>query len=80
MRSGSVRWMNERLHPHRSDSSCQAAYARMRRVPEDGGYLGSPAAVHDLRACRLLRFFEEQACNQALSRHQAPHHALDRAG
>src|SRR5579862_4334655 len=38
--------------------------------------LGASAALPDLRACRLLRRFEEQARDQALPRHQASHHHL----
>ena len=39
---------------------------RLRGMPEDGRYLGPPAAVPHLRPRGLLRFVEEQARHQAL--------------
>ena len=45
---------------------------RLRGVPADGGHLGPPAPLPDLRPRRLLRFLEEQARHQALPRHQHP--------
>jgi hypothetical protein len=34
-------------------------------MPENGGHLGAFAAMHGMRARRVLRFVEEQARNQA---------------
>lgn len=52
----------------------------MRRLPEDGRSMGSPAHVSYLRTYRMLRLVEEQARNQAFPIDAAPAHTLYRAG
>ena len=47
---------------------------------EDGRYVGPLAVVHDLRACGVLRFVEEQACDEAFSCGEAPDHEVAGAG
>src|SRR3989442_850174 len=49
-------------------------------MPEDRRHLGASAPVPDLRPCRLLRRFQEQARHPALSRDEASDHHLARAG
>jgi hypothetical protein len=39
----------------------------------------APPALSDVRPRRLLRLLQEQACNQALSRHQPSDHQVARA-
>src|SRR5580692_4604715 len=50
----------------------------MQGMPGDGRYVGSSAIVPRVRSRRLLRFFQEQACDQALSSSQASHHSVVR--
>ena len=52
-----------------ADPSQHYEQARMRRVPEERRHVGTPAPLHGMRPCGLLRFLEEQARHQALSPH-----------
>src|SRR5579859_391479 len=69
-----------RLYPYGSNSSPETKAAGLRRVSQDGRQLGALAPVRDLRPRRLLRFFQEQACHQTFSRHQASYCEVHRAG
>src|SRR5687768_2871441 len=51
----------------------------LRRLPEDRRFLGPPALVHDLRARRLLRQFEEQARHETFPRHHPSDHEIPSA-
>ena len=46
-------------------------------MPEDRAIVGASAHVHGVRACGLLRFVHWKTCDEALSRDQAPDHAID---
>src|SRR5882757_3662015 len=48
-------------------------------MPEDGRSVGPSAAVFVMWPCRMLRQFQEQTRDQALSRRQAPHRSVHRA-
>src|SRR5262245_17537939 len=67
------------MHPLKPSENRRAAHGRLRRVPQDGRHLGAPAPVPHLRARRLLRRLEKQARHEALPRHAAPDHHVDRA-
>ncbi len=62
------------VHPPESDSKSDAKRTRVRGLSQDRGYLGAPEALPELRSGRLLRFIEEQACDQP------SHHTVLRAG
>src|SRR5579863_7657340 len=47
-------------------------------MSENGRLVGASAHVPFLRTCRLLRFLQEQACDQAFSSLQTPGHAVHR--
>jgi hypothetical protein len=68
------------LHAFKSDQEGEAERERLRRVPENGRHLGPSAHVPGMRACGLLRFFEEHACHETFSRYETPGHAFDRTG
>src|SRR5579862_9063034 len=61
-------------------SGRRPAHSRLRRVPQDRGFMGPSADVSRMWPRRLLRFVKEQACHEALPSLQSPDHALDRAG
>ena len=48
-----------RMHALGADQECEAAYQWLRRMFEDGRYVGAFAALYGLRECWVLRFFEE---------------------
>src|SRR5919108_2072339 len=69
------------LHASRSGPRRAAAYAgRVRRLCPEWQPLGPPAAVHDLRACGLLRQLAEPARAAALPRDKSPDRAVRRTG
>src|SRR5947209_18676129 len=59
------RCANGRMQAFKRDPNYDDGQARLRRVREDGRFVGAPAAVPDLRARGLLRFVEEQTRHQA---------------
>src|SRR5690242_18267274 len=67
---------HETVSTYGSDSRCTAAHTGLRGVPEDGRHVGSLAALSHLRPRRLLRFIEEQACDQTFPCDQTSHHAI----
>src|SRR5271156_2469290 len=51
----------------------------VRGVFEDGRHLGSLAALFGVRARGVLRFVQEQTCDETFSRHEACDHEVVRA-
>src|SRR5437588_816994 len=60
-----------RLHPSQSNQVHYHGQACLRGLRENRRYLGPPAAMPGMRARRLLRFLEDQACHQTFSSQQA---------
>src|SRR5207237_678462 len=63
----------------RSDSKPQAEDDRLRGMSQDGGYLGAPAALRELRTRRLLRLIQEQARDQTCAGNRASDRQVARA-
>jgi hypothetical protein len=68
------------VHPPESDSKSDAKRTRLRGLPGYRGYLSAAEALPELRSVRLLRFIEEQACDQALSQDLTSDYQVVRAG
>ena len=64
--------------PSRYDPRRDAECERMRGVLEDGQPLGASADVRGVRPRRVLRFLNQQARDQTLSRNEPPDHHLAR--
>jgi hypothetical protein len=65
--------------PETNSESC-AERQGMQGMFGDGGRLGASEAVSDLRACGMLRQFEEQACYEAFSQGASSNYSIVRAG
>jgi hypothetical protein len=69
-----------RLRTSGSDSGSHAQRERMRRLFARRGPLAAFAPVFDLRACRVLRLFAEQARDETLPRDESSADSFLRAG
>src|SRR3989475_8801773 len=67
------------LHASRSDSKPPAEEQGLRGVSQDGGHLGAPAALRELRARRLLRLVQEQARDETCARNRTSGRQVSRA-
>src|SRR6516165_2544399 len=66
------------LHAPLPRPQSHPAHQRLRRMSENGRYLGPSSSLPRMWTRRLLRFFQKQTRHQTLPSHETSHHAFSR--